>query len=173
MDEFFEILKIILPALIVFLTAFYLIKKFFDRESQKRLEEIRMGNRKTILPIRLQAYERIVLYLERIAPNSIVMRIYEPGMSAKLLQAALVKAIRDEFEHNMSQQIYVSEAAWIMTKQAKEETIKLINISAGKVKPDATGIDLSQVIFELAAQLDKLPSEIASSYLKKEIQKHF
>ena len=173
MDQVLEIVKLILPAGIVFLTAFFLIKKFIEREESKITLEVKKKNVEKVLPLRLQAYERIVLFLERVSPNSLIMRVHKPGMSAKLLQADLSKAIRDEFEHNMAQQIYVSLSAWEMTKSAKEETIKLINISASQIADNATGLELSEKIFELASQLERLPTDIALDYVKKEAHKMF
>src|SRR5687767_8976984 len=108
MNEFAEVLKILLPCLVVAGTAYFLIDKHLRNEDRKRASQFRAESQKTTLPLRLQAYERVVLYLERIAPNSIIMRTYKTGMSARLLQADLVKAIREEYEHNMAQQIYLS-----------------------------------------------------------------
>ena len=129
-----------------------------------------MGNQKLITPIKLQAYERIALFLERIALNNLIVRVYKPGMSARMLQAELLKAIRSEFEHNLSQQIYLSNDSWNATKTAKEETIKAINIASSKVSDEASGTDLSKIIFELITKVDKLPTEYALELLKMEIR---
>ena len=171
------ILIAILPSVVVFLTCFLLIKRYLEHLDKKTTvdhnAELKKESLKTILPLRLQAYERLVLYLERISPNSLVMRTYKAGMSARLLQADMTKAIREEYEHNITQQVYVSASVWQMSKQAKEETIKLINISAGHLHPDATALDLSQIILENCAKIDKLPTDIAISYAKSEIHKMF
>jgi hypothetical protein len=88
--------------------------------------DIRSKSSKTVTPIRLQAYERVALFLERINPNSLVMRMHKPGMSARQLQSDLLQIVRAEFEHNMAQQIYMSPAAWKAIRAAKEETIKIL-----------------------------------------------
>lgn len=173
MEYLFEFLKIVAPSVVVFLTAFFLIKMYLEKASDKQVKEMKAEANKTILPLRLQAYERVVLYLERISPNNLVMRVYQSGMSGRLLQADLVKVIREEYEHNMTQQVYVSANTWILLKNAKEETIRLINVAASQVHPDASGIELSQVIFETAAKLEKLPTDIAITYAKTEAQKLF
>jgi len=173
MDHVLEIIKLLAPAVIVFLTSFFLIKKFIEREQTSHKIEIKKKTIEKTLPLRIQAYERIVLFLERTSPNSLIMRVHRPGMSAKLLQAELLQAIRQEFEHNMAQQVYVSLPAWDMVKSAKEETIKLINIADSRLEGTATGLQLSEKIFELGAQLDKLPNEIAIEYVKKEAHKLF
>jgi hypothetical protein len=173
MEDLIELFKILLPSVVVFLTCYLIIRKYLDNTMNQQQNEWKTEAQKTILPLRLQAYERVVLYLERISPNSLVMRTYKPGMSAKLLQSELVKAIRDEYEHNMTQQVYVSTNTWILLRNAKEEITRLINVSAAHLGPDANGIELSQIIFESAARVDKLPTDIAISYAKGEVQKLF
>ena len=173
MDSLFEILKLILPASIVFLTSFYIIKNFLDSEAKKRVLDVKISNREFITPVRLQAYERLALFLERISPNSLVMRIHKNGMSARLLQTELLKTIRAEFEHNLSQQIYISNKGWEMVKNAKEEMIRLVNLSSARVSDAASGTELSQVIIDLASKIDKLAPQVALEYLKKEIAQTF
>ena len=101
MDNAFEIVKMILPAGIVFLTTYYLVKNFLDHESRKRVIDVKLANQALITPIRLQAYERVILFLERINPNSMVMRLNKTGSAANF-QGELLKTIRSEFEHNLS-----------------------------------------------------------------------
>lgn len=172
MDQFFELLKLILPAGIVFLTTYYLVKNFLDSERNKKTIDLKLANQSILTPLRLQAYERMVLFLERINPNSMVMRANK-AMSAPLLQAELLKIIRNEFEHNLSQQIYMSTASWEAIVKGKEETIKLINVSATRVSPEANGIELAQTIITVAAQLSELPTKAAVEFIKKEINREF
>ena len=98
MDEFFEILKLILPTGIVFLTAFYAIKKFLDNEQKKRLIELRKDGQKVITPIRLQAYERATMFLERISPNALINSVHKQGMSARMFQVKMIAMIRNRSE---------------------------------------------------------------------------
>lgn len=179
MEIAFQILQTLLPLIAVVIVVYIMLKK----NTEKELKAIALNNRKApvdntatellklTLPTKLQAYERIVMFLERIAPSSLVMRVHKAGMSAKLLHADLLKAIREEFEHNMSQQIYISENAWTLTKQAKEETIKIINMATSKMEDDASGIDLSKAIFEMMMHMQKSPSGIALDYIHKEVEK--
>lgn len=173
MDSFAELLMYTVPSIIVFLTAYFMLKSFIDKEYKSKLMDIRMDNQKQITPIRLQACERIVLFCERIAINSLVMRVHRSGMSARLLHSELLTTIRNEYEHNISQQLYVSKAAWDAVKSAKEETIKAINISASKVADDATGLELCTVILDLSTRVDKLPTDYAIEVIKAEIRQIF
>ncbi|MBL0049500.1 MAG: hypothetical protein IPP32_15545 [Bacteroidetes bacterium] len=173
MDSFATMLMYTVPSLIVFLTSYFILKSFMDNEYKSKLADIRMNNQTTITPIRLQACERIVLFCERIAINNLVMRVHRQGMSARLLHSELLTTIRNEYEHNISQQIYVSKAAWDAVKNAKEETIKAINISASKVADDATGLDLCTVILDLSTKVAKLPTDYAIEVMKAEIRQIF
>jgi hypothetical protein len=94
-------------------------------------------------------------------------------MSARLLQNEMVKTIRAEFEHNLSQQIYITQQSWNSVKTAKEETIRAINIASTKVPDDASGLDLINVIFELVTKVEKLPTDIALEQLKLEAKQTF
>ena len=173
MDLFAQMLMYLVPSVIVFLTSYFILKSFMDKEYKSKLADIRMNNQNTITPIRLQACERIVLFCERIAINSLVMRVHRSGMSARLLHSELLSTIRNEYEHNISQQIYVSKAVWDAVKNAKEETIKAINISASKVADDATGLDLCTVILDLSTKVEKLPTDYAIEVVKAEIRQIF
>lgn len=118
--------------------------------------------------LRVQAYERLVLYLERITPGALIMRLHQAGMSSKLLRSDMSKTVREELEHNLSQQIYVSEKSWKMVMKAKEETINLINIAQENVGDKGTGMDMSRVIFEILDKVKKAPNEEALAQLTAE-----
>lgn len=125
---------------------------------------------KHLFPLKLQAYERIVLFMERIEPSNLVMRTKTNEMTAQQLHGTLLNNIREEYEHNVSQQIYISDNAWNITKQAKEETINIINMAANTVETGGNSNDLTRAIFEKMMVLPKSPSQIALDYLKAEIK---
>lgn len=168
-----EILKYTIPAFIVFLTAYFVLDKLVKNERDQRKVQVVLNNQKTITPIRIQAYERMILFLERISPQSLVLRTQKKGMKNQELQNALLKTIRFEFEHNMAHQLYISDKAWEMVKTAKENLIKLINQMAIGVKPDGPAIQLSQLILEKMLDKKKDPTLDAISYIKSEIRTLF
>ncbi|MBS1652555.1 MAG: hypothetical protein JSU07_11160 [Bacteroidetes bacterium] len=174
MEALIEILKIILPAGVVFAAAFLLVQRFLRNEEQRRDYELKRQSQSSITPLKIQAYERLVIFLERIHPNIVVVRVNKHGMNAHTLHQELIKAIKTEYEHNLAQQIYVSHNAWELIKNGKEEVIKLINISATKVSPDASSNELAMMILNITSNLDKkLPSEMALEFIKKEIAQIF
>ncbi len=180
MNTLVTILIIVVTALAaVALTGgiFYaVIKRYFKNQQKTMLLQMKMDEHKEALklvtPLRLQAYERMVLYLERISPNSLIMRCYTPGITLQLLQGVMTKTIRDEWEHNLSQQVYISSVAWQRCREAKEEMINLINASAANLPKDADPSNLAGIIFENVTK-HNTPTDQALEYLKQEIKEHF
>lgn len=168
-----ELLKLIIPALIVFLTAYFVLNSYLENDYQKRLLEMKMNNQGSVTPLRLQAYERLTLFVERISPNSIIMRSHKTGMSARDLHSVMLQDIRAEFDHNVSQQIFVTPQTWTMIKAVKEETMNLINHAASNLPAQATGIDLSKAIFESMAAHERNPHSVALAMIRTEVQQYF
>ena len=167
-----DILKYTIPSLITFLTAYAVLKIFVTGERDRRDLEIRAAHYKDALPIRLQAFERLVIFLERITPTSLLQRVNKSGMTALDLQKALISNIRLEFEHNLSQQIYVSHETWGMLVQVKEELVGIINKVALGIPDSATGKDLSRAILEYFIDNDQvMPTQKALDTLKMEVRK--
>lgn len=170
MNDLLDILKYILPSLVVFAATYYLIRLFLENDQKKRTTDIKMAGYKIITPIRLQAYERIALFLERISPESLVMRVHRPDLTVSILQMRLISNIREEFEHNLSQQVYITSQAWEIVKTAKEDMIAIVNKSAALLAENATATDLSQKIFELSVASDKSTVKNALEFIKSEIR---
>ncbi len=165
-----EILKYVLPALIIFLIVYFLLKSFFDNENKKRELEIRIEQQKTITPLKLQSYERLTILMERMTPNNLIFRISQPGISASQLKIDLIQDINNEYNHNVSQQIYVSHQAWQIVRIVKEEMINIINTAYSGLGPNAVGIDLSRAIFETLIKMETVPTNKALDFLRKEFQ---
>lgn len=173
MYEVLEILKYTIPALIVFLTSFLSFRFLIKREEKNKKYELLLNNQKYISGMRLQAYERIILFLERISPESMLKRVHKRGMTARQLQNELLSTITGEFEHNFSQQIYITPESWQMAVKAKENIVKLINTTAANFKPDTASIHLSKAILEKVMEMDQKPVAPALQYIRKEVQQLF
>jgi hypothetical protein len=171
MDILLDIFQIAIPSILVFLTAWLLLRNMIKNDQDKRRQEIILQNNRTVTPIRLQAYERIVLFLERISLESLLVRTNNPGMSAVQLHTALLNNIRNEFEHNLSQQIYMTQQAWEVVKNARSNTLKLINSEFQKLGDKATGIEFSKQLLEKVMELEKEPTRAAIEFIKAEVGK--
>ncbi|MCR4801000.1 MAG: hypothetical protein K5860_10870 [Bacteroidales bacterium] len=146
------------------------MKSFWDNENKKREAEQRIENAKITIPLRIQAYERLVLLLERIKPESMLLRVTTPQMTAGLLHQELLITVRAEFEHNLSQQIYVSQESWTAVKLAKDNLVRLINEEASKVAAGAPATALSEAILTTYMNQPNNPIQNALSILKKDAE---
>ncbi|MFD1552413.1 hypothetical protein DNU06_10725 [Putridiphycobacter roseus] len=177
-----EFSKFLVPSLLGFGAFYYFTNRWVEVQNQKiKLASLKQAqptpttlvestNAKTFLPLQIDAVQRLVLFLERISPTNLVIRLVNPGMPAKAFQQKLLENIRSEFEHNLAQQVYISSEAWQIVKNSKEEVVKIINMSATQLEPTALAADLGQNIFEIAAQLKQQPTEIAIETLKRELR---
>lgn len=173
METILDILKYILPALIVLATAYLIIRYYMDIEQKRRNLEVKRASQEFTINLRLQAYERLMLFLERSYPGQLVIRVHSQGMSAEQLHTTLMRTIREEFEHNLSQQLYVTDNAWNIVVKAKEELIKVINTAAIELKEDPSSTGLAKLIIEKWMNLDKDPIALAKAMLKSEAKMLF
>jgi hypothetical protein len=157
----------------VLITAWVLIKKFLEREQKLQMIQLKMATQKDLLPLRLQAYERLTIYLERISPNVIMVNLYEPSATVVEFQSALIESIRTEFEHNFAQQIYVSAPIWTIVRNSKEEVVRLINSAASTLDPDAPSYQLSKKVFDSMIESADFPTQRAITIVKNEVSQLF
>jgi len=169
MESFLEILKYTVPALIVFLTAYLLLKQYLDDKQQIYLMAQRNEAVKITLPLRLQAYERLTLLCDRAAIQNVLLRIRMPGMSVAELRGGLLMAIRQEFEHNTSQQLYVSDTLWQIITFAKNETLAFVSQAAEGLDPQADDFMLVDILLRgLDAQADAGPLQKTAIAIRTE-----
>ena len=143
------------------------------KELAQKQMDIRQKSIEITLPARLQAYERMSLFLERISANNLVLRVNQADFNAREFHQILLKEIRDEYNHNVSQQVYMSEEVWQEIKAAKEELIIGINASSEGLPDDATSLDLAKNLFEFMMNKDVDPIDNALNSLKEEISKTY
>jgi len=168
--EIYDILKFTIPALLVLVTAWVLLDKQIKGDQRRRDYELRLKNQSTTTPLRLRAYERLVLVLERTTPTNMVVNAIEPTMNCFDLQAKLLQTIREEFGHNAAQQIYVSNDLWTAMRSTQESMVKLVNMCASTCAPDMPASVLAQKIIEVYTQSEQSPGEVAAEMLKNEVR---
>lgn len=136
MESLLEILKYSVPALIVFATVFYLFRNFLNQQYQLEGLKHRQTLGKDIIPLKLQAYERIMMLCERISLDNLSYRLVHPDMGVAELRNAMLIAIQQEYEHNVTQQVYVSENLWKIIQIAKDQMQTVISDSDGVTNAD-------------------------------------
>jgi hypothetical protein len=173
MENLIDFGKILLPAALVLYAMYLGVKVMVAKELTQKQMEMRQRSIEITLPIRLQAYERMILFLERITPNNLVIRVNQPDLSAREFHQILLKEIRDEYNHNVSQQVYMSIDVWSEIKTAKEDLITAINASSSELSDEATSLDLAKKLFEYLMEKNIDPIDHAIKSLKKEISETY
>ena len=173
MEAVIEFAKLIIPAALVLYAMYLTVRVFINKELHKQQLEVRGKSIETVLPNRLHAYERVCLFLERISPDNLLLRINNGSYTAKELQQILLNEIREEYNHNVSQQVYMSEDAWNLIRNAKEELIITVNEASRKVPEDANGVALSKQIMDIIMNKNVDPIAHALKEVKNEIRQIF
>lgn len=164
-----EILKYTIPAIVVLIASAIIVSKFLVNETQRKRLSIFQENMDTTLRLRLQAYERLALYMERIHPRVLVPRLYETGMTVRDLQTAITMTVNSEFEHNLSQQIYVSSQVWKTVQGVKEQELAMVNQIAGQLNPEASAKELHQRMIDfIISNENSIPVEVALEVINNE-----
>lgn len=172
-ESWMDFLMFLAPSVLVFGMAYFLVKKFLDTDRSVKFAELKRAMQNDLIPIRLQAYERIVLYMERISPNNLLIRVYQPGMTVSDFHKELLLAVRSEFEHNVTQQVYVTNHCWEVVRGCRDEVVKIINTSAAVCNPLDSGAELSKKVFENLMSKEEHPVHKAIDQIKNEAHSLF
>lgn len=167
MEKLFEVILYTTPAIVTGLIAYFFFKTHIENEDGRRRFLLKKDLQVNTLPNRLQAYERMALFLERISPNKLVVRVRPTTSNKDDYESLLIGNIEQEFEHNLSQQIYISDECWNIICAAKNATIQLIR-KASLLEKTTTPDKLREIV--LTEMMDKrAPSDAALSYVKNEV----
>lgn len=169
-----EILKYCLPAIIVLGTTWVVIAKMLRNEEQKRNWELKKHTQKEITQIKLRAYERLVLLLERTQPEYMLTHIAPIELTQKTipeLQQELLKTVRMEFDHNLSQQIYISDEVWDKVILARDEMGAFINAMSMQLPPNSSTLDYAKILMTAYNSNGDTPHALAMAALKDEARR--
>lgn len=169
METALEILKYILPALIVFATVYFIMKRYLDMQYSTQVLQFKQEQAKNTLPIKLQAYERMAMFCERISLDNLSYRLSSHNIDAKSMSNAMLIAIQQEFEHNMSQQVYISEKLWQIITMAKDQMQNIVTTAAADPSIGGSPAALVQKAIELQNEMGGSPANTAKRAIKKEI----
>ena len=164
---------LILPSIAFMFVVILILKKHTSIAEMSNSISLKKERQQHFLPLRVDSYQRMILFMERISPNSLIMRTFNNEKPAKIFQTELLETIRQEYEHNVAQQLFISPKSWKLIRESKEEIVKIINLAASQVDENATSLDLSSKIFEITSQLKNIPTEITNEILINELQSLF
>jgi hypothetical protein len=168
-----DILKYTVSGLGIVMVAYYLFKPHLDRAENMQLLELRKAVSNQTLPLRLQAYERMVLFVERVNPANMLIRLSANEYNAAELHSLVVTEIRNEYQHNVTQQIYVSARAWGIIRRIKDDTMSIVTNAVKGLPEDASGLDLSRTILTHLSTLEENPYDLASTMIRKDLEDIF
>ena len=171
MNIFDQVLAFTVPAAVIGAIVYLLLNKLLKADAARRNFELQKLVAKTITPAKLLAYERMVVFLERTAPESILTRTNINELTALQLQKSLLQQIKQEWEHNISQQLYIKNDTWNMLSNTKESLIHLINSCASEVTLDSTALEYAKHIIETYSKSPKPPASVAMAMLKADLTK--
>ncbi|WP_378172681.1 hypothetical protein [Aquimarina sp. SS2-1] len=169
--EIIPLLISLIPSLFITLLALYYFKTHTDNEEKRRRFLLHKEHQKQSLPLRLQAYERMALFLERISPGKLLLRTPPLSDDKKSYESLLVNTIEQEFDHNLTQQIYISDECWNIVKAAKNGTIALIRKTVQKEEVDSA--DKMREIMLMTTVEKGAPSDTALAAIKSEVEDLF
>lgn len=168
MESLLEIAKYTLPALVVFATAYYILQGFFRNQLATMEMEMNKDIIASKIPIKLQAYERLILFCERIKLSNLVMRLRTNNMTNQQLQDSILISVQKEYEHNLVQQLYTSKNLWRIIELAKDETLNAVASAMNELDANQNASQLSNLLMGQGHQRQNDPVELAINAVKEE-----
>lgn len=160
----------IFAALVAF---YYVVKSDIQRFFNLKTIELNKESRSQLLPLRLQAHERLIIFIDRINPANLLVRVHQQGIEIATLQAGILNEIKSEYQHNIAQQLYVSSTTWNVVRKLKDDTIAMINNAVQGLPKDTNGVELSRSVLQHMATISENPYDLTIEIIKKDIQELF
>lgn len=160
----------IFAALVAF---YYVVKSDIQRFFNLKTIELNKESRSQLLPLRLQAHERLIIFIDRINPANLLVRVHQQGIEIATLQAGILNEIKSEYQHNIAQQLYVSNTTWNVVRKLKDDTVAMINNAVQGLPKDANGVELSRSVLQHMATISENPYNLTIEIIKKDIQELF
>jgi hypothetical protein len=162
-----------LGGIITVLAAYFLIKNDIQNYFRFKALTANKDNKSSLFPLRLQAHERLIVLIDRINPTNLLVRIHVQGIGVKELQTLVLDEIKSEYQHNITQQLYVSEVSWKVVRKLKDDTIAMVNNAAQGLPVTATGVDMSKKVLQHMSGMEANPYDLTINLLKKDIHQMF
>jgi hypothetical protein len=159
--------------IITIIVAYLLVKSDIQNYFRFKTLAHHQENSKALFSLRLQAYERVIIFLERINPANLLVRLHQQGITISTLQSIIVEEIKAEYQHNITQQLYIDPVSWTVVRKLKDDTIAMVNNVAQNLPENTTGVDLSKKILQHMNTIGENPYELAINQLKIDVQKMF
>lgn len=159
--------------IITVVAAYFLIKNDIQNYFRFKTLTANKDNRTSLFPLRLQAHERLIVFIDRINPTNLLVRIHIQGIGVKELQTLILDEIKSEYQHNITQQLYVSAVSWNVVRKLKDDTIAMINNVVQGLPETATGVTISKKVLQHMSGMEENPYDLTINLLKKDIHQMF
>lgn len=159
--------------ILTMVAAYLLLKNDIQNYFRFKTLTANKENREALFPLRLQAHERLIIFIERINPANLLLRLHQQGIGIKELQNLVLNEIKAEYQHNVTQQLYIDIISWNVIKKLKDDTIAMVNNAVQALPETATGIDLSKKVLQHMSTIEENPYDLTIDHLKKDIHKLF
>ena len=165
----YQVATIVIPAIIILFFAYYLFSRSFNEYLNLRFNAPNLAGNDQLLSYRLQAHERMIVFIERINPSNLLIRLHQQGIGVLELQTLVIAEINSEYQHNITQQLYIEEETWNVIRKLKDDTIAMIGNGVTGLDPDATGVDLSRKVLQHMSTMKENPYDLTLSLIKQGI----
>jgi hypothetical protein len=155
------------------LVAYLLIRNDIQTYFRFKTLDHHKENRSALFPLKLQAYERLIIFVDRVNPANLLIRLHQQGIGLSALQSLILDEIKSEYQHNITQQLYIDSVSWTVVRKLKDDTIAMVNNVVQNLPENATGVDLSKKILQHMSGIAENPYELTINQLKTDIQKMF
>lgn len=158
---------------IIVVVAYYMVRNDIMNYLSSKKGAVVPEDKSNLLQLRLQAHERMIIFVDRINPSNLLLRLHQQGIEVGVLQLMAVNEIKTEFQHNITQQLYLEAATWKVVLQLKDDTIAMINNGVKNLAADASGVELSKKVLHHMSGIDENPYELTIGLIKQDIHKLF
>lgn len=158
---------------IVAVVSFFMMKTGVLQVWEKLRSNSQSEDKDALLQLRLQAHERLIVFVDRINPANLLLRLHQQGIEVGALQLMAVNEIKLEYQHNISQQLYLSTVNWEVIRKLKDDTIAMVNNAAKLLPADASGLDLSRQVLHYMSEIEENPYELTIGLIKRDIHQLF
>ena len=167
-EAIFDIIKYTLPSLIVFATSYFVLKQYITSQYNMKAMEMKTKYRKDAIPLKLAAYERLLLLCDRLDLPNLILRLKTKAMNAVELKNAMIISLQQEYEHNMAQQLYTSQQLWDIITLSKNDLMAIVNSASQDYNTTHSADDLANAIMHKYASLQKKPLDYSIAAIKEE-----
>lgn len=159
--------------IVIVVVAYYMVRNDIMTYLSSRKSATASEDKSSLLNLRLQAHERMIIFVDRINPSNLLLRLHQQGIEVATLQLMAVNEIKTEYQHNITQQLYLEAPTWNVIRQLKDDTIAMINNGVANLPAEASGLELSKKVLHHMSKINENPYELTIGLIKQDVRRLF